>query len=229
MDKESLKKAAGIEAVKFVEDGMALGLGTGSTVRYSIMEIARRMKEEGLNVKGIPTSGATEELALELGIPLTDFSETERLDLTIDGADEVDPHFNLIKGGGGALLREKIVASHSEKMVVVVDESKLVHDLGSTFPLPVEIVPFAWEATFRLFQTFSCTKVELRRNENGDPYVTDNGNYILLCKFDIITAPDLTERFIDAIPGVVECGLFIGRCQTVVVAGSEGVRVLTSS
>jgi ribose 5-phosphate isomerase A len=187
------------------------------------------MKEEGLKVRGIPTSKATEKLALELGIPLTDFSEIERIDLTIDGADEVDGNFCMIKGGGGALLREKIVASHSDRMVVVVDESKLVHDLGSTFPLPVEIVQFGWEATLRLFRTFNCDKVELRRDENGEPYETDNGNYILMCKFEIITAPDLTERFLDAIPGVVECGLFIDRCQTVVVAGSEGVRVLTMS
>ncbi len=228
MDKETLKKAAGIEAVKFVEDGMILGLGTGSTVRYSILEIGRRIKEDGLNVKGIPTSRGTTELARELGIPLTDFSEVEKIDLTIDGADEVDPHFNLIKGGGGALLREKIVASHSKEMVVVVDESKLVHDLGSSFPLPVEIVPFGWEATHRLFETFNCESVELRRNENGEPYTTDNGNYILLCKFEIITAPELTERFVDAIPGVVECGLFVDMCQAIVVAGSDGVKVLTN-
>jgi len=229
MDKEALKKAAGIEAVKFVEDGMVLGLGTGSTVRYSIMEIGRRIKEDGLNVRGIPTSKATTELARELEIPLTDFSEVEKINLAIDGADEVDPRFNLIKGGGGALLREKIVASHSERMVVVVDESKLVQDLGCSFPLPVEIVQFGWEATHRLFETFNCDSVELRRDENGEPYLTDNGNYILMCKFEIIAAPELTERFVDAIPGVIECGLFVDLCQTLVVAGSDGVRVLTNN
>jgi ribose 5-phosphate isomerase A len=226
MGQEEMKKAAGIEGAKYVEDGMTLGLGTGSTVRHSIIEIGRRIREEGIDVRGIPTSRATEQLALEHGIPLTDFTEVKKLDLTIDGADEVDPHFNLIKGGGGALLREKIIASHSKMMVVVVDESKLVEDLGVTFPLPVEIVPFAWEATMRLFETFNCDNVELRRNDDGEPYITDNGNYILMCKFEIITAPDLTERFIDKIPGVVECGLFIDMCNTVIVAGDEGIKLL---
>jgi ribose 5-phosphate isomerase A len=153
MENEELKKAAGIAAVKYVEDGMSLGLGTGSTVRYSILEIARRIREEGLKVRGIPTSKATEKLAVELGIPLTDFKEVEKLDLTIDGADEVDPRLTLIKGGGGALLREKIVAANSRKMIAVVDESKLVEELGTTFPLPVEIVPFGCAVLLRLFNT----------------------------------------------------------------------------
>jgi ribose 5-phosphate isomerase A len=227
MDMDELKKAAGIEAVKYVEDGMSLGLGTGSTVRYSILEIGRRIREEGLKVRGIPTSKATEQLAIEQGIPLTDFKEVERLDLTIDGADEVDPNLTLIKGGGGALVREKIVASNSKRMIAVVDESKLVNELGSTFPLPVEIIQFGCAALVRLFKTFNCDKVEIRMNDDGTPYLTDNGNCILMCKFEIITAPDLTERFIDQIPGVVECGLFVDLCSTVIVAGKDGVREIT--
>ncbi len=227
MENEELKKAAGIAAVKYVEDGMSLGLGTGSTVRYSILEIGRRIREEGLNVRGIPTSKATETLAIEQGIPLTDFKEVEKLDLTIDGADEVDPRLTLIKGGGGALLREKIVAANSKKMIAVVDESKLVEELGTTFPLPVEIVPFGCAALLRLFKTFNCDYVQLRMNNDGTPYLTDNGNCILMCKFEIITAPDLTERFIDQIPGVVECGLFVDLCSRVIVAGRDGVREMT--
>jgi ribose 5-phosphate isomerase A len=227
MENEELKKAAGIAAVKYVEDGMSLGLGTGSTVRYSILEIARRIREEGLKVRGIPTSKATEKLAVELGIPLTDFKEVEKLDLTIDGADEVDPRLTLIKGGGGALLREKIVAANSRKMIAVVDESKLVEELGTTFPLPVEIVPFGCAVLLRLFKTFNCDYVELRMNDDGTPYLTDNGNCILMCKFEIITAPDLTERFIDQIPGVVECGLFVNLCHRVIVAGLDGIREIT--
>jgi len=226
MDKEEMKKAAGIEAAKFVKDGMSIGLGTGSTVRYAIIEIGRRVREEGLNVRGIPTSHATEEMAKEHGIPLTDFAQVEILDLTIDGADEVDEDLNLIKGGGGALLREKIMAANSKRLIVVVDEAKLVKQLGSTFPLPVEITPFAWEATFRRFKSFNCN-VEIRRTKSGDFYVSDNGNYILDCKFEIIATPELTERFIDVIPGVVECGLFVKMCDTVVVGTQTGVRIIT--
>lgn len=225
MDKEELKAAAGIKAVDYVEDGMLLGLGTGSTVKYSIIEIGRRVREDGLNVRGIPTSVATAKLAKEQGIPLTDFSEVTKLDLTIDGADEVDPDLNLIKGGGGALLREKIIAFNSERMIVVVDEAKVVEHLGTTFPLPVEIVPFAWEVTLRRFQSFNCN-VELRRNDDGTPYVTDNGNYIFTCKFEIIATPELTERFIDTIPGVVECGLFVNMCDTAVVGTKDGVGII---
>ncbi len=225
MDKEELKKASGIKAVEWVEDGMVLGLGTGSTVKYSIIEIGRRVREEGLNVKGIPTSRATETLAKEQGITLTDFSEVEQINLTIDGADEVDPEFNLIKGGGGALLREKIIACNSERMIVVVDESKVVDQLGSTFPLPIEIVPFGWEATLRRFRSYNCNAT-LRRTESGEPFVTDNGNYILTCKFEIIATPELTERYIDTVPGVVECGLFVGLCDTVIVGTRDGVGIM---
>jgi len=226
MTKEEMKKAAGIEAAKFIQDGMNIGLGTGSTVRYAIIETGRRIREEGLKVRGIPTSNETAELAKEHGIPLTDFSQVEILDITIDGADEVDEDLNLIKGGGGALLREKIIAANSKRLIVVVDETKLVKNLGTTFPLPVEITPFAWEATFRRFKTFNC-EVAIRRTKAGDFYVSDNGNFILDCQFEIIATPELTERFIDVIPGVVEVGLFVKMCDTVIVGTQSGVKILT--
>ena len=225
MEKEELKKAAGIEAAKFVLDGMNIGLGTGSTVRYTIIELGRRIREEGLKVRGIPTSRSTEELAKEHGIPLTDFGQVEMLDLTIDGADEVDQELNLTKGGGGALLREKIIAANSKRLIIVVDDAKLVEHLGTIYPLPVEITPFGWEATFRRFKTFNCD-VQIRRTPTGDFYVSDNGNYILDCKFEIIATPELTERFISVIPGVVEVGLFVRMCDTLVVGTRDGVKII---
>ncbi|MGQ9734050.1 MAG: ribose-5-phosphate isomerase RpiA [Candidatus Bipolaricaulia bacterium] len=219
MDLSRLKRLAGEQAVIHVEEGMTIGLGSGSTVYYAIQKLAKRV-QAGLKVRCIPTSLKTAELAGSLGLPLTDFSEVTELDLVIDGADEVDPHCNLIKGGGGALLREKIVASSSRRVIIVVDETKLVDHLGA-FPLPVEVLPFGWQGTLRKLEQLGCRAV--RREQDGKPFLTDNGNYILDCHFEEIADPAKLEREIDLIPGVVESGLFIGLAERIIVGRARGV------
>jgi len=220
MKLSELKRLAGERAVDYVKDGMAVGLGTGSTVYYAIKNLAERV-QAGLKVRCIPTSRATEELARRLGIPLADLSQVRRLDLTIDGADEVGPECCLIKGGGGALLREKLVASASKEFIIVVDETKLVEHLGA-FPLPVEIVPFGWRVTLRRLEGLGCEAA--LREQGGRPFTTDNGNYIIDCHFREIADPARLEQEIDLIPGVAECGLFIGLADRIIV-GQEGNRV----
>ena len=177
---ERLKEEAGVAACNFIKDGMKLGLGTGSTVRYTVIEIGRRISEDGLNVVGVPTSEATRELALEVGIPLVTLSESDGLDLVIDGADEFDNNFSLIKGGGGALTREKIVAQSSKSMIVVADDRKQVETLGD-FDLPVEVLPFEWERTRDRISSICPGEVKLRGG--SEPFVTDNDGYILDCSF----------------------------------------------
>ena len=222
---EQLKEQAGIAACSFVLDGMTLGLGTGSTVRYSIIEIARMIKEEGIEVVGVPTSEDTRRLAEHLEIPLRTIEETTSLDLTIDGADEFDPQFDLIKGGGGALTREKIVANASKSMVVVADETKQVGTLGG-FDLPIEVDPLLWEEVRGGISCICPGGVSLRGGE-GDPFVTDNLGFILDCSFgSTISNPAALEREISEITGIVEVGLFVGMCDAVVMASSEGVETL---
>ena len=222
---ENLKEQAGIAACSFVSDGMALGLGTGSTVRYSIIEIARMIKEEGIEVVGVPTSEDTRRLAEHLGIPLRTIEGTTSLDLTIDGADEFDPQFDLIKGGGGALTREKVVAKVSRSMVVVADETKQVGTLGK-FDLPIEVDSILWEDVGDGISSICPGEVSLRRVD-GEPYVTDNQGYILDCSFGpTISNPASLEAEISQISGVVEVGLFVGICDAVVMASSEGVETL---
>jgi ribose 5-phosphate isomerase A len=217
------KQAAGIRACDFVTDGMLVGLGTGSTVKHTIIELGRRIREESLHIKGIPTSKQTEELALELQLPLLGWADFEQLDVTIDGADEFDSSFQLIKGGGGALTREKMVASVSKAMVVVADPSKDVATLG-LFPLPVEILQFGWEMTLRQLQTITPGKVRLRGAEQ--PFITDNGNLILDCHFGpTISDPLKLETMIRSNPGVVECGLFNDMCDVVVIGSEEKTEV----
>ncbi len=218
---ERLKKIAGEKAAEYVKDGMVVGLGTGSTVRYTIMKIGD-MVREGLEIVGIPTSERTERLARQLGIKLGTLNDYPEIDITIDGADEVDPHFNLIKGGGGALLREKIVAYYSKYEVIVVDESKLKDYLGE-FPLPVEIVPYAHKRTMRTLSNLGCKSV--LRIKNGEIYITDNGNYIVDCHFGIIESPEKLERDIGSIPGVVESGLFINLADEIVIGTKKGVKI----
>lgn len=215
------KQMAGEKAVDFIEDGMLLGLGTGSTVYWTLKKLGERVKE-GLRVQGVPTSRQTEELAVEFGIPLLNISEARELDLTIDGADEVDRPFNLIKGGGGALLREKMVASISRKLIIVVDESKTVPVLGR-FPLPVEVVPYGWEVTRRQISELGCTPQLRLRDEV--PFLTDNGNYILDCRFAAIEEPQGLSHQLNSIPGVVENGLFVNRTDLVIVGGADGVSI----
>ena len=198
------KKLTGEKATEYIEDGMIIGLGTGSTAYYAIKKVGELVRN-GLKIKAVPTSKETAELAAEEGIELVELADVEALDLTIDGADEVDKNFNLIKGGGGALLREKIVASATEKLIIVVDESKLVEFLGA-FPLPIEITPFSWQYTKRMVEKFSCSS-EIRK-EDGKIYQTDNGNYILDCNFAKIEDPIKLTVELNKLPGVVENGIF---------------------
>lgn len=214
----NVKQLAAEKAVEYVEDGMKVGLGTGSTAYYAIRKLGERVKE-GLQITAVATSKASEEQARELGIPLVGFGDIEGLDLTIDGADELDGELQLIKGGGGALLREKIVARNSTRMIVIADESKSVGTLGK-FPLPVEIVPFAWEWTVAELNKLGC-KVELRRS--GDElYKTDNGNYIADCRFEAIASAPETAQALQDITGVVEHGLFIGIADLAIIAKQDG-------
>ena len=225
MDVEDLKQMAGVMACSFVKNGMQVGLGTGSTVKYTIHELARRIHREDLEIVGVPTSIATRDLALDLGIPLKELDEMTHLDLVIDGTDEFDPDFQLIKGGGAALLREKIVAQASHGMVVVADDGKQVECLGE-FPLPVEVTCFSWQTTLRSIESvLGCSAVLRMRGEN--PLVTDNGNYIV----DAQTGPTIddpveTERKLLTIAGVVQVGLFNNMCDVVVLASQDGVQIL---
>ena len=219
------KQRAGFRAAEFVEAGMRVGLGTGSTAYWLVERLGERVREEGLRVRCVPTSRRTEEQARNLGIPLVSLGEAGELDLAVDGADEIGPNLALIKGGGGALLREKLVASAARRFVVIADASKKVSVLGR-FPLPVEVVPFAWELTAR--RVAAVTKVEpaLRLAEGGGPYVTDNGNYILDCRCGEIPDPARTERELKSLVGVVESGLFVGMADLAVVSTEEGVEVV---
>lgn len=226
---DDAKRRAGEEAVKLVEDGMLVGLGTGSTAYWAIMEIGRRVKE-GLTITAVPTSVRSEELARSLGIPLVplDGIAPGGIDLTIDGADEADRDLNLIKGGGGALLREKIIAAHSKRLVIVADASKEVATLGR-FPLPVEIVPFGCKLTMGRLAELGGHP-ELRLSSGGEPYVTDNGNYIADCRFGVIADAAALETILNLIPGVVENGLFVGMAERVIIAMEDGtLKSLTRS
>ena len=213
------KKLAGERAVDYVHDDMIVGLGTGSTAYFAIVRLADRVGRVVLRIQCIPTSERSATLARELKVPLTSFAEAHSVDVTIDGADEVDPAFNLIKGGGGALLREKFVASASRAEVIIVDESKLKRRLGA-FPLPVEVVPFGWQLTQRRLREFGC-EANFRSSDHG-PFVTDNGNYILDCEFGVIEDPPALERKILGTCGVVECGLFTGLATRIIIGKSDG-------
>ncbi|MBD1378918.1 ribose-5-phosphate isomerase RpiA [Metabacillus arenae] len=220
--KNNDKQIAGEEAVKFIKDGMTIGLGSGSTVNWMLKKLGERVKE-GLNIKGIPSSLKTERLANELGIPLTDFSEVAQLDLAIDGADEVDSRLNLLKGGGGSLVREKIVDMAAKELIIIVDRSKVVPQLGA-FPLPVEVLPFGWELTARNIAKLGCEPI-IRKKED-QVFVSDNGNYILDCKFSAIKQPEILHEDLKRIVGVVETGLFIGMGVKVIVAKNGEIELL---
>jgi len=216
------KEAAGRRAAEFVSTGTVVGLGTGSTVFYTLARLAERIEQEGLEIQTVATSIDTELKSRELGIPQVDLGEVERIDLTIDGADEIDGDFNMIKGGGGALLREKVVASVSTKEVIAVGEGKVVDRLGLGFLLPVETIPFARSTVSRALEGLGGQPI-LRLAEAESPYATDNGNEILDCRFeDGIADPATLERQIAAIPGVVESGLFVGLASTLVIGSEDG-------
>ncbi len=215
------KEAAARASLKFVHDGNVVGLGTGSTAAYAVRFLAEQVRS-GLKIRGIPTSSSTRELAQSLGIPLTTFDEVQQIDVTIDGADEFDPQLHLIKGGGGALLREKIVASASRQVIIVTDASKQVPVLGK-FPLPVEVIQFARPLVAKRIAALGAA-VKLRQDAKGSPYVTDEGNHILDCSFGSISDPPALARVLDAMPGVVDHGLFINLASVVLLARGEKVQ-----
>jgi ribose 5-phosphate isomerase A len=229
MDVEAQKRAAAAHALEFVKPGMRLGLGSGSTARHFVELLAERIRG-GLDVIAVPTSEATRSDAERLGVPLTTLDQMPELDLAIDGADEIAPDLSLIKGGGGALLREKIVASASARLVVIADESKWVSVLGR-FALPVEVVPFGLAATRRAVEAAAaaagCTgPALLRRARDGHAFVTDGGHFILDAALERITDPKSLADRLDGIAGVVEHGLFVGLANVAVLAGATGVRVV---
>jgi len=225
-DRDRLKRAAAERALDFVESGMVLGLGTGSTAAFFVTELAARVAQ-GLAIVAIPTSERTAAQARQLGIPLASFAEHRRIDVAIDGADEVQrTTLDLVKGRGGALLREKIVAAASSRFIVIVDRDKLVDRLGEAGPLPVEVAQFGWQATAGALERLG-SRPELRCAVSGQPFVTDGGNFILDCLFGQIDDPPETERRIKSIVGVVENGLFVGRSSAVIVASRDGIEVLT--
>ena len=225
MNVQTLKKQAGETAAQLVESGMVIGLGTGSTAIFATRRIAQRLQSGELSdISAIPTSLATEAAARELGLPLSTLERHPRVDLTIDGADEVDPAFNVIKGGGGALLREKIVAQASERLVIVVDESKLSEQLGANWAVPVEVFPFGWHSQAAYLRGLGADAV-LRKN-GADPFQTDQGNLILDCDFGLIRDPAALDKELQARAGIAEHGLFIDMARDVIVADARGIRHL---
>ena len=216
------KQIAGRRAAEMVQSNSVVGLGTGSTVFFVLTRLAERIQEEGLVVTAVATSIDTETKAGQMGIPLVSLDEVESIDLCIDGADEIDGEFQMIKGGGGALLREKVVAGISKREVIVVGPEKVVPRLGTTFSLPVEVVPFARPLMTRRIRPFGAEPA-LRMTEEGSPFLTDNGNEILDCHFpDGIQDPTALELALDAIPGIVESGLFINLAHAVVIGYPDG-------
>ncbi|MGX7350398.1 ribose-5-phosphate isomerase A [Enterococcus canis] len=216
----NLKQMAGIEAAKYVKDGMIVGLGTGSTARYMVAEIGRRVQEEGLQITGVTTSNETEKQARELGIPLKGIDDVPYVDLTIDGADEISADFHGIKGGGAALLFEKVVASYSKHIIWIVDGSKMVEKLGA-FPLPVEVVPYGSQQLFRLFETRGYHP-SMRLNADGSFLKTDGGHYIIDLHLACIEDPVTFGSELDNLVGVVEHGLFLNMVSTVIVGYDQG-------
>jgi len=229
VDIEGLKRQAAARALDEVRDGMSLGLGTGSTARHFVELLGERVRA-GLEIVGVATSEATRAQAEACRIALTTLDDIDRLDLTVDGADEIDPHLDLIKGGGGALLCEKIVASASDRMIVIADESKWVDTLGR-FPLPVEVIPFGLAATRRAMQgAFAESGVSgqmsLRKGRDGHVFVTDGGHWIVDAHLGRIEDAPRLAGLLGAIPGVVEHGLFVGVARTAILAGAQGIRVI---
>ncbi len=229
MSMDDLKRQAAARAVEQVRDGMKLGLGTGSTAKHFVELLGERV-QAGLKIVGVPTSEATRADAERCGVPLITLEEVDRLDLTVDGADEIDPNLELIKGGGGALLREKIVAAASDRMIVIADESKWVPTLGR-FPLPIEVIPFGLGATRRAIETAFAEnsvsgQMDIRKAKDGHAFVTDGGHWIIDARLGQIPDSPRLAASLNSIPGVVEHGLFIGLARTVVLAGPQGIRVI---
>ena len=224
-----LKQEAAEFAVQFVESGMIVGLGTGSTAIFATRKIGALLRDGALkDITAFATSKATQDEAIHLGIRIMDSSLPQRLDLTIDGADEVDPQFNLIKGGGGALFHEKVVAQASDREIIVVDESKLSPCLGTKHSLPIEVSPFGWRSQLHYLESLGARSA-IRENSDGSQYVTDSGNMILDCDFGPIPDPGNLAAKLGARAGIIEHGLFIGITSDLIVAGADGVRHLRAS
>jgi ribose 5-phosphate isomerase A len=219
-NQDEAKRRAAEHAVEMVSDGQVVGLGTGSTSRYAIEALGRRVGE-GLRIQGVATSEATAAMARGLGLNVVDLNDVPLVDVTIDGADEIDPAFDMIKGGGGALTREKLVALASRQRIYIVDETKLVERLGERWPVPVEVLPFAWQHAAALISRLGC-EPHLRLKSNH-PFETDNRNYILDCRFTEIAEPRRLEKSLKLTPGVIECGLFIGVADVMVIGWPDRI------
>lgn len=213
------KKAAAEASLKYIENGMTIGLGSGSTVYY-LLEGLSEMVKKGLHVTGVPTSVKTEKWAKKFGIPLTEIKEDTQIDIAIDGADYVDRDYNLLKGGGGSLVREKLVDAIAEKFIVIVDDSKMVNQFKDT-SLPVEILPFAWKKTSQRIKRLGY-QAELRQN-NDEIFISDNGNFILDCRFELMENPLNSHRLLKQQLGVIETGLFINMADLIIISGTEKV------
>jgi len=220
---DACKKAAALKAAELVRDGMVVGLGTGSTAKHMVIALGEKVRA-GMSLRGVPTSHETAALARQSGIVLIDTENRWDLDVAIDGADQVDPSFNLIKGGGGALLKEKIVAASAKQFIVVVDHTKRVPVLGGSFPLPIEIIPFGWGSTAREIERLTSSPTVLREH-NGAPFRTEAGHLIVDVHLPRIDCPRELETALHHIPGIVETGLFVGRTDLLIVGTSEGVEV----
>ncbi len=220
------KAQAAQKAVEYVQDGHILGLGTGSTVHHFLTALGIRI-QDGLHVQGVPTSQATATYATKLGIPLLSNDVPWQIDIAIDGADQVDPHLNLIKGGGGALLREKIVARATGQFIVIVDEAKHVSRLGLPFPLPIEILPFGWRTTQGHVEKMGWSAP--RREQGGQPVISDNGNFIIDAHIPYIDDPTALESTLLHLPGVVECGLFVHMASLIITGTNQGARLTKST
>ncbi len=226
-DLDFQKRQAALKATDYVTDGMVVGLGTGTTAKHLITALGERVRM-GLKIQAVPTSHDTAALARQSGIPLVESDNAWTIDVAIDGADQVDPRFNLVKGGGGALLKEKIVAAAAKQFVVMVDHTKLVPALGGSFPLPIEVVPFGWGNTARHIERESGGTAVLRER-NGEVFQTEAGNVILDLHMPTIVDPASLEIALNQIPGIVETGLFIGRTSILIVGHAQGVEVTITS
>jgi ribose 5-phosphate isomerase A len=221
---DNLKKAAAHKAIEFIRDGMVVGLGTGSTAKHLLMALGEQVRA-GRKLRGVPTSQETAALARESGIPLIDTENRWEIDAALDGADQVDPNFNLIKGGGGALLKEKIVVASAKQFIVMIDHTKQVSVLGGSFPLPIEVIPFGWGSTARKIEALTKSRVVLRER-NGVPFKTEAGHLIVDVHIDRIDRPGELETALNLIPGVVETGLFVGRTNVLIVGTPQGVHTI---
>ena len=222
-DLDTYKKAAALKAVEYVRDGMIVGLGTGSTAKHLVIALGDKVRA-GMKLRGVPTSHETAALAKQSGIALLDTEHRWEIDVAIDGADQVDPSFNLIKGGGGALLKEKIVAASAKQFIVLVDYTKRVSVLGGSFPLPIEIIPFGWGSTAREIEKLTTSTVVLRER-NGKPFQTEAGHLIVDVHLPRIDHPQELEAALHQIPGIVETGLFVGRTDLLIVGTPDGVEI----